>query len=55
MYNRKIRGPLIEGNKTLGQISEDVIAPMEKRPGAWWFIAFEFPHWLQYSDFMLFI
>jgi len=40
MYNRKIRGPLIEGNKTLGQISEDVIAPMESRPGTWWFIAF---------------
>ncbi len=40
MYNRKIRGPLIEGNKTLGQISEDVIAPMEKRPGVWWFITF---------------
>jgi len=40
MYNRKIRGPLIEGNKTLGQITGDVIAPMEARPGTWWFIAF---------------
>lgn len=40
MYNRKIRGPLIEGNKTLGQISEDIISPMERRPGKWWFIAF---------------
>ena len=40
MYNRKIRGPLIEGNKTLGQITSDVIAPMDARPGTWWFIAF---------------
>jgi Ni/Fe-hydrogenase subunit HybB-like protein len=40
MYNRKIRGPLIEGNKTLGQITADVISPMEARPGKWWYIAF---------------
>ena len=40
MYNRKIRGPLIEGNKTLGQITTDVISPMEVRPGTWWFISF---------------
>jgi Ni/Fe-hydrogenase subunit HybB-like protein len=40
MYNKKIRGPLIEGNKTLGQITRDVIAPMEIRPGVWWYIAF---------------
>jgi Ni/Fe-hydrogenase subunit HybB-like protein len=40
MYNRKIRGPLIEGNKTLGQITADVISPMEARLGLWWFIAF---------------
>jgi Ni/Fe-hydrogenase subunit HybB-like protein len=40
MYNRKIRGPLIEGNKTLGQITTDVISPMEVRPGRWWFISF---------------
>jgi Ni/Fe-hydrogenase subunit HybB-like protein len=42
MYNRKIRGPLVEGNKTLGQITEDVINPMDVRPGMWWFIAFLF-------------
>jgi Ni/Fe-hydrogenase subunit HybB-like protein len=42
MYNRKIRGPLVEGNKTLGQITEDVINPMDARPGMWWFIAFLF-------------
>lgn len=40
MYNRKIRGPLVEGNKTLGQITEDVMNPMDVRPAMWWFLAF---------------
>jgi molybdopterin-containing oxidoreductase family membrane subunit len=39
MYNKKIRGPLVEGNKTFGQITRDVTAPMDVRPGIWWFIA----------------
>jgi molybdopterin-containing oxidoreductase family membrane subunit len=39
MYNKDIRGPLIEGKKTYSQISSDIIAPLEKRPGNWWFIA----------------
>jgi Ni/Fe-hydrogenase subunit HybB-like protein len=40
MYNRKIRGPLIEGNKTLGQITKEIASPMEVNPGLWWYIAF---------------
>lgn len=40
MYNRKIRGPLIEGNKSIGQITKEVALPMEMRPGLWWYIAF---------------
>jgi molybdopterin-containing oxidoreductase family membrane subunit len=40
MYNKKIRGPLVEGDKTLGQITSDVILPMDDRPGIWWSIAF---------------
>jgi molybdopterin-containing oxidoreductase family membrane subunit len=40
MYNKEIRGPLVEGNKTLGQITRDVVLPMDVRPGLWWFIAF---------------
>lgn len=40
MYNKKIRGPLVEGNKTFGQITNDVIGPMDATPGLWWFIAF---------------
>jgi Ni/Fe-hydrogenase subunit HybB-like protein len=39
MYNRKIRGPLIEGNKTPGQITKEVAAPLETGPGLWWYIA----------------
>src|SRR5450759_4296516 len=40
MYNRKIRGPIVEGNKTLDQVTKEVIAPMDVSPGAWWYIAF---------------
>lgn len=40
MYNRKIRGPLVEGNKTIGQITNEVTAPMDASPGLWWYIAF---------------
>jgi molybdopterin-containing oxidoreductase family membrane subunit len=39
MYNRSIRGPLVEGNKTYGQISKDIIAPIDARPGIWWYVA----------------
>lgn len=39
MYNRSIRGPLIEGNKTYGQISAEIMAPIDARPGIWWYIA----------------
>jgi molybdopterin-containing oxidoreductase family membrane subunit len=40
MYNKKIRGPLIEGNKSLGQITREIASPMEVTPGLWWYIAF---------------
>ena len=40
MYNKKVRGPLIEGNKTLGQVTNEVIAPIEMAPGLWWSVAF---------------
>jgi Ni/Fe-hydrogenase subunit HybB-like protein len=40
MYNKKIRGPLIEGNKSLGQITREITLPMEVTPGLWWYIAF---------------
>lgn len=39
MYNSKIRGPLVKGNKLLGQVTGEVIAPLESKPGIWWTIA----------------
>ena len=40
MYNKEIRGPLVEGNKSLGQVTREVIAPMEGAPKLWWSVAF---------------
>ncbi|MFC2112411.1 NrfD/PsrC family molybdoenzyme membrane anchor subunit [Bacteroidota bacterium] len=37
MYNRDVRGPLIIGDKTYGQISSDILASTENKPGKWWF------------------
>jgi Ni/Fe-hydrogenase subunit HybB-like protein len=37
MYNRDVRGPLIIGDKTYGQISNEILAPTETKPGKWWF------------------
>ena len=37
MYNRDIRGPLIIGDKSFGQISNEILAPTETKPGKWWF------------------
>ncbi|MEN8224736.1 MAG: NrfD/PsrC family molybdoenzyme membrane anchor subunit [Bacteroidota bacterium] len=40
MYNTRIRGVLVEGNKSYHQITEDVLKPLEaKRPPAWWYIS----------------
>ena len=36
MYKTEIRGPLILGNKTLGQISEEINSPLYQRPKMWW-------------------
>ena len=35
-----LRPPLVEGGKTYGQITDDICAPMEKRPPLGWFAAF---------------
>ncbi len=37
MYNRELRGPLIHGEKSYHQISTDILAPTEAKPGKWWF------------------
>ena len=42
MYKTKVRGVLIEGDKTYGQITRDVAAPIEGKTPRWWFIAIGF-------------
>lgn len=42
MYNTNVRGVLIEGNKTFGQITQDIIKPIEQKTPRWWFIAMIF-------------
>jgi len=36
MYNTEIRGPLILGNKSLAQITDEITSPLYKKPGIWW-------------------
>ncbi|HVC92644.1 MAG TPA: NrfD/PsrC family molybdoenzyme membrane anchor subunit [Pirellulales bacterium] len=33
-------GPLIAGHKTVGQVTADICAPLERRAGGWWWLAF---------------
>lgn len=39
MYIQKVRGIIVEGNKTFGQISRDVMAPLDVKTPLWWFIS----------------
>ncbi len=39
MYNTEVRGKLINGDKSLGQISKEIIAPIHARTPLWWYIA----------------
>jgi len=39
MYKTKVRGVLIEGNKTHGQITREILAPQERKAPTWWFVA----------------
>jgi len=47
MYDSKVRGILIEGNKNYHQISDDISKPVENKPPKWWYIA------ITLSSFML--
>jgi len=38
MYDVSIRGPIIKGNKTCHQVTDEICQPLEKRPGYWWYI-----------------
>ena len=35
-----VRNPLVAGNKTPGQVTNDISAPLERKPGALWWAAF---------------
>jgi len=39
MYDKAIRGPLVLGNKNIGQITSEVLSPMERKLPVWWYIA----------------
>ncbi len=39
MYDAKVRGILIEGNKNYHQISDEVSTPVESKPPKWWYVA----------------
>lgn len=39
MYNTKIRGELITGNKTMAQVTSDILRPIEDAAPAWWYVA----------------
>ncbi|MBT3383059.1 MAG: polysulfide reductase NrfD [Prolixibacteraceae bacterium] len=37
MYNSAVRGKLINGDKSLGQISQEIIAPIHAKTPIWWY------------------
>ncbi len=39
-YESQIREPLVDGNKDYHQITEDIIRPIEARPGTLWYVGF---------------
>jgi molybdopterin-containing oxidoreductase family membrane subunit len=39
MYKTSVRGRLIEGDKSLTQISQEILAPIDAKTPVWWYIA----------------
>ena len=39
MYKKEVRGILVEGNKTYGQITRDITLPLYAKTPLWWYIA----------------
>jgi len=37
MYNSEVRGKLIDGDKSLGQISKEILAPIHAKTPLWWY------------------
>lgn len=41
-YESSVREPLVDGDKTYSQVTEDIISPIEKKPGRMWYVGFFF-------------
>jgi Ni/Fe-hydrogenase subunit HybB-like protein len=41
-YESFVREPLVDGHKTYHDITEDIISPIEKKPGRMWYVGFFF-------------
>src|ERR1700761_2819997 len=41
-YESFVREPLVDGDKTYHQVSEDIIGPIERKPGRMWYVGFVF-------------
>jgi Ni/Fe-hydrogenase subunit HybB-like protein len=41
-YESFVREPLVDGDKTYHDITEDIISPIEKKPGRMWYVGFFF-------------
>ncbi len=41
-YESFVREPLVDGDKTYSQVTEDIISPIEKKPGRMWYVGFFF-------------
>ncbi len=39
-YESQVRPPLVDGDKTYHQITEDIVRPIEARPSKLWWIGF---------------
>jgi molybdopterin-containing oxidoreductase family membrane subunit len=39
MYNTKVRGILIQGNKAYSDVSRDIIRPMDEKAPMWWWVS----------------
>ena len=39
-YESIVREPLVDGNKTYRQVTEDIVSPIEKKPGKMWYVGF---------------
>jgi Ni/Fe-hydrogenase subunit HybB-like protein len=41
-YESFVREPLVDGDKTYHQVTEDIISPIERKPGRMWYVGFIF-------------